>query len=65
MYIACKWKVFVYAPLTCLCWYILLDFFFEASMGEHHKDFKEPEEISNVKSTNGPFAARDQLASDF
>lgn len=38
---------------------------FEASMGEHHKDFKEPEEISKVKSTNGPFAARDQLASDF
>ena len=32
---------------------------FEASMGERHKDFKEPEEISNVKSTNGPFAARD------
>ena len=28
-------------------------------MGERHKDFKEPEEISNVKSTNGPFAARD------
>lgn len=38
---------------------------FEASMGERHKDFKEQEEISNVKSTNGPFVARDQLASDF
>ena len=58
-------KTFRLCTLNVFMLIHLIRISFETSMGEHHKDFKEPEEISNVKSTNGPFAARDQLASDF